>query len=106
AGNNSKGIAGVNWHVEMMLVAGGNTIAGILAACDYIRLNRKLYNETGGQKGAYVVAVNTSWGLDYGFPSDAPLWCEMLDLMGEEGILTVAATANNPVDIDLAGDLP
>jgi len=106
AGNNSKGITGVNWRVKMMLVAGGNTIAGIIAACDYIRMNRKLYNETGGQKGAFVVAVNTSWGLDYGFPSDAPLWCEMLDLMGEEGILTVAATANNPVDIDLAGDLP
>ena len=106
AGNNSKGMAGVNWQVKMMLVSGGNTIAGILAACDYIRMNRKLYNESGGQKGAYIVAVNTSWGLDYGFPSDSPLWCEMLDLMGAEGILTVAATANNPVDIDLAGDLP
>jgi subtilisin family serine protease len=50
AGNNSKGIAGVNWRVKMMLVAGGNTIAGIIAACDYIRMNRKLNNETGGQK--------------------------------------------------------
>lgn len=106
AGNNSKGMTGVNWHVKMMLVAGGNTIAGILSACDYIRTNRKLYNETGGQRGAFVVAVNTSWGLDYGFPSDAPLWCEMIDWLGAEGILTVAATANNPVDIDLAGDLP
>ena len=106
AGNNAKGITGVNWRVKMMLVSGGNTIAGILAACDYIRINRKLYNETNGQKGAFVVAINNSRGLDYGFPSDAPLWCEMLDLLGAEGILTVAATANNPVDIDLAGDLP
>lgn len=106
AGNNAKGITGVNWRVKMMLVSGGNTIAGILAACDYIRINRKLYNETNGQKGAFVVAVNNSRGLDYGFPSDAPLWCEMLDLLGEAGILTVTATANNPVDIDLVGDLP
>ncbi len=106
AGNNTKGISGVNWHVRLMLVSGGNTIAGILAALDYIRINRKLYNETNGQKGAFVVAVNSSWGLDYGFPSDAPLWCEMLDLLGAEGILTVSATANNPVDIDLVGDLP
>jgi hypothetical protein len=39
-------------------------------------------------------------------PADAPIWCAAFDEMGEAGILSVAATANNPVDVDAAGDLP
>ncbi|MBU6340332.1 MAG: S8 family serine peptidase [Bacteroidetes bacterium] len=105
-GNNGIGISGINWNAKMMLVVGGNTEAYVLKAYDYILRTRKLYNATQGKSGAMVVAVNCSWGLNYGKPSDAPLWCAVLDSLGAAGILTVAATANLPINVDENGDLP
>lgn len=105
-GNNEKGISGVNWQIKMMLVAGGNTIANVLSAYDYVYQARKRYNDTNGQQGAFVTVVNCSFGVDYGQPAAAPLWCALFDSLGAVGILSVAATANNPVDVDQVGDLP
>lgn len=104
--NNNTGVAGINWHVKIMFVAGGSSEDAILASYDYILNARKRYNESNGQSGAFVVAVNCSWGTDYGQPSDAPLWCAAFDSLGQAGILSVASTANNPVNVDVAGDLP
>jgi hypothetical protein len=67
---------------------------------------RKLYNETGGVKGAFVVATNSSWGTDGGQPSEAPLWCAMYDSLGYYGVISCGSTANNNVNIDVVGDLP
>lgn len=67
---------------------------------------RKRFNDTGGQEGAFVVAINSSWGVDDGQPADAPIWCGFYDTLGEEGILSCGATANNNVNIDQVGDLP
>lgn len=105
-GNNNTGVTGINWNVKIMFVAGGGTEGAILEAYDYIHESRQRYNQTYGQQGAFVVAVNCSWGTDYGNPDDAPLWCEAFDEMGQAGILSVASTANIPVDVDEAGDLP
>lgn len=105
-GDNGVGVTGVNWNVKIMFIAGGNTEADILAAYEYILQSRKLYNETNGAKGAFVVAVNCSWGIDYGSPADAPLWCQAFDELGQHGILSIAATTNNNVNVDVAGDLP
>jgi subtilisin family serine protease len=106
SGDNGIGIAGVNWNVKMMFVAGGNLESDLLAAYEYVLQARLRYNASNGTKGAFVVAVNCSWGIDYGMPADAPLWCAAFDELGEAGIVSVAATANNPVDVDIAGDLP
>ncbi len=106
SGNNSLGVTGVNWNVKIMFVAGGNLESDILAAYDYVLQARKKYNQSNGAKGAFVVAVNCSWGIDYGMPVNAPLWCAAFDLLGEAGIVSVAATANNPVNVDIVGDLP
>jgi serine protease len=105
-GNNGLGITGINWNVKIMFVAGGGTEADILQAYDYILKARKTYNATNGSKGAFVVAINCSFGIDFGQPNQAPLWCAAFDTLGNAGIISVAATANKPVNVDEVGDLP
>ncbi|MBK8195850.1 MAG: S8 family serine peptidase [Lewinellaceae bacterium] len=105
-GNNGLGITGVNWDVRIMFVAGGNTVAHILSSYDYVLNARERYNASGGTEGAFVVAVNCSWGINYGQPANAPLWCAAFDSLGQAGILSVASTANIPLNVDVYGDLP
>lgn len=105
-GNNSNGVTGINWNVKLMFIAGGSAEDYILSAYDYVLQSRRRYNASNGAAGAFVVAVNCSWGTDYGQPADAPLWCAFLDSLGSAGILSIAATANNPVNVDQVGDLP
>jgi serine protease len=105
-GNNGIGVAGVNWDVKLMIVVGGGNEAKTLAAYAYPLAMRKLYNSTNGEKGAFVVATNSSWGTDFGQPSEAPLWCAMYDTMGKYGILSAGATMNRNENVDLVGDLP
>jgi len=106
-GNNNIGISGVNWDVKIMQVmVGGLTQANVIAAYNYPYTMRQLYEETAGDRGAFVVAVNSSWGIDNANPTNFPLWCAMYDTMGEVGILNCGATANNNVNIDAVGDMP
>ncbi|MCC6541679.1 MAG: S8 family serine peptidase [Flavobacteriales bacterium] len=106
-GNNEVGVVGANWNVKMMVVfnSGAND-AGVLASHSYPLIMRRMYNDTDGQKGAFVVATNASWGINGGQPADAPIWCAMYDSLGSEGVLNCGATANNDVDVDVVGDLP
>lgn len=105
-GNNTLGVTGVNWQTQIMFVAASGTEAEVLAAYDYVLQSRRRYNDTWGQKGAFVVAVNCSWGIDYGQPDEAPLWCAAFDSLGAAGIVSVAATANLAINVDEVGDLP
>lgn len=106
-GNNLKGVSGVMWNVKIMPVVGGdNREAEVIKAYSYVLKQRKLYKSTQGKKGAFVVAVNSSWGADRKKPSDAPLWCAFYDTMGKYGILNIAATSNDPINVDVEGDLP
>ncbi len=104
-GNNGEGMAGVNWDVKVMFLRIFR-VSEIISALDYILTQRLLYNESGGAKGAFVVAVNGSFGLDMVFCSEEPAWGEMFDLLGEAGVLSVAATANENWDVDKVGDMP
>lgn len=107
-GNNITGVSGVNWNVKMMVVQGQQTSneASIIAAYTYPLKMRKIYNESNGQAGAFVVATNSSWGIDNGNAANSPLWCAMYDSLGYYGILNIAATTNNNVNVDVVGDLP
>ena len=103
-GDNEIGVAGVNWSIKMMYfsVLG---YADIVAALDYILQMRKTYNQTEGERGAFVVATNAS----IGFPAPCtqyPLWAELMDSLGNEGVLSVGATVNSNVDVDAVGDTP
>ena len=106
-GNNNTGVVGVNWDVKMMMVEiGSSTEAAAIAGYVYPLEMRRLYNETNGAQGAYVVATNSSWGTDNGQPADAPIWCAMYDSLGVHGVLSCASTTNNNTNVDLFGDLP
>jgi hypothetical protein len=107
-GDNNQGVSGVNWNVKMMIIKNdfSTNEANVLSAYGYALTQRKIYNKTNGQKGAYVVATNASWGLDNGQPANAPLWCSFYDTLGAYGILNIAATSNSNVDVDAVGDLP
>lgn len=108
-GDNGQGIAGANWDVKMMVVAGyANpfTQANIVEAYTYPMEHRILYNQTNGADGAFVVSTNASWGVDGGDPADYPIWCDFYDDLGQVGILNCGATTNNNWDVDQTGDVP
>ncbi|BDS14572.1 S8 family serine peptidase [Aureispira anguillae] len=107
-GDNGIGVTGVNWNVKMMIIKNdfNTSEANVLIAYGYALTQRKIYNQTNGQQGAYVVATNASWGLNNGQPANAPLWCSFYDTLGSYGILNIAATANSNVNVDAVGDLP
>lgn len=107
-GNNNNGGVGANWNVKIMNMEYGNINdeAQVIEAYTYPLVMRNQYESTGGALGAYVVATNSSWGIDGGDPANAPLWCAFYDTLGAAGILSCGATANNNVNIDQVGDLP
>ncbi len=106
-GNNEIGVTGVNWNVKVLPITGSSTLESIVVeAYAYVLEMRTLYNETNGEKGAYIVSTNASFGVDNGQPIDFPIWCSLYDSLGYQGVLSAGATANNNVDIDQVGDIP
>lgn len=106
-GDNNTGIAGANWNVKLMVVTrSGISEAAVIESYTYPLEMRQLYNSTGGAKGAFVVATNSSWGIDNADPVDYPLWCAFYDSLGAVGVLSCGATANNDLDMDVVGDMP
>ena len=105
-GNDGIGVTGVNWNVKIMIIVGGPGEANAIASYGYILNQRRRYNTTEGAEGAYVVSTNASWGIDFGQPSSAPLWCNIYDSLGIEGVLSCGATINENQDVDVIGDLP
>lgn len=106
-GNNGQGVCGVNWNVKVMPVGGSTTDESIaVEAYSYVLEMRARYNETSGEEGAFVVATNSSFGVDYGNPDDYPIWCSMYDEMGKVGIISCGAGPNANVNVDVVGDVP
>jgi PKD repeat protein len=106
-GNNSIGVSGVNWDAKILPIAGssGNEDV-VVSAYAYAAEMRIQYDESGGTKGAFVVATNSSFGVDNGDPADFPIWCAFYDTLGAYGILSAGATANANYNIDQTGDIP
>ena len=105
-GNNGIGVSGVNWDVKLMIVVGGGDESAAIAAYNYPLRMRRLYNQTNGQQGAFVVTTNASWGVDGALASTAPIWCALYDSLGNQGILSAGATTNSNTNVDVQGDLP
>ncbi|WP_367328424.1 S8 family peptidase [Lentimicrobium sp.] len=106
-GNNSLGVTGVAFNTYLMPVSGsGSNEAVAVASYDYIFTMRKIYDETNGTAGAFVVVTNSSFGIDGGNPANYPLWGAIYDSLGSAGILNVASTANRGWDVDINGDIP
>lgn len=106
-GDNAQGIAGINWNLKILPVAGSSeNEAKVIAAYGYVAEMRALYNATNGRRGAFVVATNASFGVNQGKPEQFPIWCALYDSLGQHGILNVAATTNSNINVDLNGDIP
>ncbi len=105
-GDNGIGISGINWNVKIMNLSSGGSVADIIETYKYILQQRRAYNESNGLSGAYVVASNSSFGIDNVFASQFPNWCQMYEDMGAEGIVSVVATSNTNKNIDMVGDMP
>lgn len=109
-GNNSRGIVGVNWRARIMYVSSGDLgdTATTMSAYAYILKQKQLWISSGGKKGANVVAVNSSFGID-GVQCAHPeflVWNDMINELGKSGILSIAATSNFEVNVDKNGDIP
>jgi len=105
-GNNDLGIAGLNWKIKIMVISGTNNAADIVQGYDYIYEQRKLFNDTWGAEGSFVVATNFSAGISKVFGDNFPIWCNMYDRLGEEGVISVCATDNLTYNVDDEGDMP
>jgi len=107
--NNTEGIAGMAYNTKLMpLTAAANSIPTpeIYKALNYALDQRQKYNSSQGQEGSFVVAINLSLGIDFVFPENYPIWCNLLDSLGKAGVIPVVSTTNSPSLIDSVGDVP
>lgn len=104
-GDNGIGISGVSWDVKILPMTIG-TEAHAIEAFEYLIAQRQAYNESNGQRGAFIVANNNSWGLSNRFCETDDFWKDLHDRLGAVGILTVGATSNSNINVDQQGDIP
>ncbi len=107
--DNDIGMAGINWDAKILFLSGVDLSSEVIEAYEYLYNLRKKYNDTNGQEGAFIVANNNSFGWDNTRPEELRMGlelCQMYDIMGEVGILSVGAGPNNDVDVEIVGDTP
>ncbi|MCA1578847.1 MAG: S8 family serine peptidase [Acidobacteria bacterium] len=95
AGNNSKGIAGVNWTVSLMSLKfldefGLGRTSDVIRACDYAKKMRDLWVSSGQTKGANIRVLNASFGNS----EFAQAFLDAINQLDSSGILMVAAAGN------------
>lgn len=107
--NNEIGVSGIAWNSKVLLMSksvGSVFDTHFIEAYNYAIQLRKKFNESNGDKGAFIVSVNTSLGITRAFPSEYPEWCAVYETLGRAGILAVCATDNQSFDVDIFGDMP
>jgi hypothetical protein len=106
-GNNNLGITGVAWNSKIIPLAGASgDEATVVASYAYALEQRRRFEASDGRNGAFVVAVNSSFGVNNGNPADFPIWCAMYDTLGSAGIVSVSSVANANLDLDQNNDMP
>jgi len=104
-GNNGFGISGVNWNIKILPIrVSTNTPSSVIEAYEYVLALRRLYNNSNGIEGAFIVATNLSQSRLPAYPSDYPGWCSIYDELGAEGILNVNSPKN--IDSELTNEMP
>ncbi|MBK6364226.1 MAG: S8 family serine peptidase [Saprospiraceae bacterium] len=104
--NNNIGISGINWNVKILPLVINATSLDVEKALEYVLRMKKLYLENNGTKGSNIVAVTYSGGISKRFASSFPNWCNLYNLLGQQGVLSIGATTNNNDDVDFVGDMP
>ncbi len=94
-GNNNVGIAGVNWSVGLMSLKfldanGFGDTNDAINACEYARMMRKLWEDSGHTKGANIRVLNASFGAG----TFSQQFLDALNELNTAGILVVAAAGN------------
>lgn len=104
-GNNGKGVAGLNWDIDLMLFS-FNTVSDLVKAYEYVIEQRHRFNTSGGTAGAFVVATNNSFGQTGIKCNQQPIWGAMYDELGAVGILSSSGVSNQQFDVEEFGDMP
>ena len=107
--DNGIGIAGVAWDSEIVTIAGSSgQTSTVMLAYGYALDLKDDWIASGGSAGANIVSVNSSFGIDFANCNSSTYapWNDMFDLMGQSGILSIAATMNNTSNVDAQGDVP
>lgn len=105
-GNNGLGVAGLSWDAELMLLAPTLREDDVIRGFRFLYDWRRRFNDSRGAEGAYIPVVNMSFGFDAVFPKDLPWMCPLVDSLGSVGMLVVAASPNEALDIGVVGDMP
>ena len=108
-GNNNLQVCGVNWNVKIMEVAASSPQTSVISiGYGYVLDLKQQWYSSGGTEGANVVSTNSSFGVDAANCASGsyPIWNDLYNQMGAEGILSAAATANQNWNIDVVGDVP
>ncbi|MBK7094506.1 MAG: S8 family peptidase [Saprospiraceae bacterium] len=108
-GNNNIGISGINWNIKILPITSIRYISDVIEGYNYIYNLRKSYNNSNGVKGAFIVCTNLSAGYDKTFPDDSQAftdWCNIYDLLGTQGILSVTSASNDDMNVEIEGDMP
>lgn len=108
-GNNKLGICGVNWNVKILPITSIRYVSDVISGYNYVYKLRKAYNDSNGSQGAFIVSTNLSAGYDNKFPSDNQSftdWCNIYNLLGTVGILSVTAASNSEINVETEGDMP
>ena len=98
-GNNSQGVAGLNWSVKIlpckfMDAGGAGYLSGAIDCLEYVQ-DRKVQGEN-------IIATNNSWG---GFLFSQSLY-DAIESQGKQGILFIAAAGNALREIDWFAEFP
>jgi hypothetical protein len=79
---------------------------GIIKAYDYILKQRRLYDSTGGKKGAFIPVTSMSAGFENRKVSEFPLLCGIYETLNRQGIMNVVAATDKFENVETAGDIP
>lgn len=111
-GNNGVGVVGVNWNVKIIPIHLTTMFSlktsDVIKAYSYALEMKTLWLRTNGQKGANIVATNSSFGINFADckSGEYPIWDDMYEKMGAVGILSAVAAPNISINIDQVGDVP
>jgi hypothetical protein len=104
-GNNNKGVCGVAWNCKLLPIAEVTSVDLALKSFEYIYNMKRIYIDSKGKKGAYIVAINFSLGKR-GRDIEDDIWCQMFDSMGSVGIITTVAVDNLNQNVESYQDMP
>ncbi|HEV8137727.1 MAG TPA: S8 family peptidase, partial [Pyrinomonadaceae bacterium] len=94
AGNNNKGVVGVNWNVSLMslkfLGDTGGTTSDAIRACNYAKQMRDLWLSSGQTQGANIRVLNGSFGSQ----EFSQAFEDSINQLNISGILFVVAAGN------------